>query len=158
MRASPNLTWSPLRRLLDSCLSLTNDGLRRVNHLVLKILQGFLRRSSFQAAAVQEDPGNLDDTDTSEEEVNSSEPDWNLVRSSLGVFVKMNKTYKMLRGLMIKHQRVQIAPVAISAAFWVRESFSAGRPKSEIPAMTKAHCFRQKLVLAIWLNPVFRNV
>lgn len=75
MRASPNLTWSPLRRLLDSCLSLTNDGLRRVNHLVLKILQGFLRRSSFQAAAVQEDPGNLDDTDTSEEEVNSSEPD-----------------------------------------------------------------------------------
>lgn len=56
----------------------------------------------------------------------------------------------MLRGLMIKHQRVQIAPVAIRAAFWVRDSFSAGRLKSEIPAMTRAHCsimFRQQRLL-----------
>lgn len=45
----------------------------------------------------------------------------------------------MLRGLIIKHQRVQMAPVAIRAAFWVRDSFSAGRAKSEIPAMTRAH-------------------
>jgi hypothetical protein len=40
---------------------------------------------------------------------------------------------------MIKHQRVQMAPVAVRAPFCVRESFSAGRWKSEIPAMTRAH-------------------
>ncbi len=37
------------------------------------------------------------------------------------------KTYRTLRGLMIKHHLVQIAPVAVRATFWVRESFSAGR-------------------------------
>lgn len=46
------------------------------------------------------------------------------------------------------HQRVQMAPVAIRAPFWVRESFSAGRLKSEIPAMTRAHCINQHLVIS----------
>jgi hypothetical protein len=32
-----------------------------------------------------------------------------------------------------------MAPVAVRAPFCVRESFSAGRWKSEIPAMTRAH-------------------
>lgn len=46
----------------------------------------------------------------------------------------------MFRGVMIMHQRVQMAPVAMRAPFCVRESFSAGRWKSEIPAMTRPHC------------------
>jgi hypothetical protein len=41
---------------------------------------------------------------------------------------------------MIKHQRVQMRPVQVRAKFWVKESFSAGRAKSAIPAMTIAHC------------------
>ncbi len=45
----------------------------------------------------------------------------------------------MFFGLMIKHHRVQIAPVAVRATFWVRESFSAGRVKSAIPEMTIPH-------------------
>lgn len=36
-------------------------------------------------------------------------------------------------------QRVHIEPVAVSATFWYRESFSGGRLKSLIPAMTNAH-------------------
>lgn len=47
----------------------------------------------------------------------------------------------MFLGLMIKHQRVQMAPVAVRAAFWVRERDSAGRAKSETPARTRAHWF-----------------
>jgi hypothetical protein len=49
-------------------------------------------------------------------------------------------TYKMLRGRMTKHHRVQMSPVDIRAAFCVSESFSAGRARSAIPAMTMAHC------------------
>ncbi|KAJ0163590.1 hypothetical protein CTA2_2745 [Colletotrichum tanaceti] len=41
---------------------------------------------------------------------------------------------------MIRHQRVQMMPVAVRAAFWVRDSFSAGRAKSATPARTRAHC------------------
>ncbi len=44
---------------------------------------------------------------------------------------------------MIKHHRVQMRPVQVRAMFWVRESFSAGRAKSEIPAMTMAHYTRR---------------
>ena len=40
---------------------------------------------------------------------------------------------------MIKHHRVQMRPVAVRARFWVTESFSTGRAKSEMPAMTRAH-------------------
>lgn len=40
---------------------------------------------------------------------------------------------------MIKHHRVQIAPVAVRARFCVRESFSAGRAKSATPARTSPH-------------------
>ena len=32
-----------------------------------------------------------------------------------------------------------MVPVAVRAAFCVRESFSAGRAKSAMPAMTRAH-------------------
>lgn len=70
--------------------------------------------------------------------------DWGVSRrsrkGSLG-----SGTYRTLRGLIIRHQRVQIAPVAIKAQFWVRESFSAGRLKSEIPAMTRAHCLQGEI-------------
>jgi hypothetical protein len=41
---------------------------------------------------------------------------------------------------MMKHHRVQIAPVHISATFCVIESCEAGRVKSEAPARTKHHC------------------
>ena len=56
------------------------------------------------------------------------------------VLGKERETYKMFLGLMIKHHRVQIRPVAVRATFWVTESFSAGRAKSETPARTRHHC------------------
>lgn len=37
------------------------------------------------------------------------------------------ETHSRFRGFMMKHHRVQMAPVAVRARFWVRESFSAGR-------------------------------
>lgn len=40
---------------------------------------------------------------------------------------------------MTKHHLVQIDPVAIKAAFCVKESFSAGRKKSAAPARTTPH-------------------
>lgn len=40
------------------------------------------------------------------------------------------------------HHRVQMRPVAVRARFWVTESFSTGRAKSEMPAMTRDHCDR----------------
>lgn len=40
----------------------------------------------------------------------------------------------------MKHHRVQMAPVAISATFCVRDRLSAGRAKSEMPVSTSAHC------------------
>ena len=40
---------------------------------------------------------------------------------------------------MTKHQRVQMAPVQVRAAFWVRESWEAGRARSAAPAMTIDH-------------------
>lgn len=49
------------------------------------------------------------------------------------------KAYSMFLGVMTKHHLVQIVPVATRARFWVRESFSAGRARSEIPAMTRDH-------------------
>ena len=47
---------------------------------------------------------------------------------------------------MIKHQRVQMAPVHIRARFCVRESWEAGRVKSAAPARTSPHCL-ESLVL-----------
>lgn len=49
------------------------------------------------------------------------------------------QTYSMFFGLITKHHLVQILPVAIKAAFWDRESFSAGRRKSAAPARTTPH-------------------
>jgi hypothetical protein len=40
---------------------------------------------------------------------------------------------------MMKHHRVQIAPVVVRARFWVRERLSAGRAKSLTPARTMDH-------------------
>lgn len=53
---------------------------------------------------------------------------------------KLTEARKRLRGLMTKHQRVQMAPVAMRAAFWLRESDEAGRAKSAAPASTRPHC------------------
>jgi len=39
----------------------------------------------------------------------------------------------------MKHQRVQRAPVAVRARFWVREREEAGRAKSETPVRTTHH-------------------
>lgn len=52
---------------------------------------------------------------------------------------KLTVARRTFRGLMTKHQRVQMRPVAVRAAFCVNDSLSAGRAKSEIPAMTIAH-------------------
>jgi hypothetical protein len=48
-------------------------------------------------------------------------------------------THSMFCGLMTKHHLVQIEPVAIRARFWVMESLSAGRTKSDAPARTTPH-------------------
>lgn len=45
----------------------------------------------------------------------------------------------MFLGLIMKHHRVQIAPVHVRARFCVRESFSAGLVKSLAPARTRVH-------------------
>ena len=45
----------------------------------------------------------------------------------------------MFLGLITKHHLVHIAPVPIRARFCVRDSVSAGRAKSLIPARTRAH-------------------
>lgn len=55
-------------------------------------------------------------------------------------------------GLMMRHQRVQMKPVAVRAAFWVRESFSAGRAKSETPARTRAHCVKNQKLVSLLLR------
>jgi hypothetical protein len=48
-------------------------------------------------------------------------------------------TYKRFLGLMTKHQRVQIKPVAMRAPFCESESDSTGRAKSAAPARTRPH-------------------
>jgi hypothetical protein len=48
-------------------------------------------------------------------------------------------THSIFFGLMTKHHLIQIEPVAIKAMFCVIESFSAGRTKSDAPAMTTPH-------------------
>lgn len=42
----------------------------------------------------------------------------------------------------MKHHRVQMVPVAVRARFCVRERFSAGREKSDMPARTRDHFVR----------------
>lgn len=105
-----------------------------------------LQRGALLATSPQENAADLDDTNASQEEVDSGKPGTELA----GMFaLGIRCTYRMLRGLMIKHQRVQMAPVAIRAPFWVSESFSAGRLKSEMPAMTSAHYLKILLVMSI---------
>lgn len=57
----------------------------------------------------------------------------------------------MFLGLIMKHQRVQIAPVAVRARFCVRERFSTGRQKSLMPARTMDHCKWLVSSLSFWL-------
>lgn len=45
---------------------------------------------------------------------------------------------------MTKHQRVQIKPVHMREKFCAKDSFSAGRAKSETPARTRAHCLKDE--------------
>lgn len=87
-----------------------------------------------KALLVQQDPSNLSNADAAKEEIDS--------RKTGGISFMSGPappTYKRLRGLMMKHQRVQIAPVAVNAAFCVRDSDSAGRAKSLMPAKTRPH-------------------
>ncbi len=55
----------------------------------------------------------------------------------------------MFFGLMIRHHLVQITPVAVRAAFWVKDNVSAGRQKSETPARTSAHGMVVSIVLGM---------
>lgn len=59
-------------RLLNSLLSLTGNSLGGIGDLVLQFLHGLFRRAVL-ATAVVDDPSDLDDTDTAEEEVDGSE-------------------------------------------------------------------------------------
>jgi len=47
--------------------------------------------------------------------------------------------YSRFLGLIMKHHRVQIVPVAVRARFWVMDREEAGRAKSDMPARTKDH-------------------
>ena len=77
----------------------------------------------------------------------------------VGFFFKSKReTYRRLRGFIMKHQRVHIAPVPIRAKFCVRDSFSGGRLKSEMPAMTRAHCRKLRLVTIVSRNGNTVNV
>lgn len=108
---------------------------------------GSLKGRALLAALPHEDTGDLNDTNASEEEVDSGKAKKKNVELARvrGNRADRIRTYRTLRGLMIRHQRVQMAPVAIRAQFWVRDSFSAGRLKSEIPAMTRAHYSRGEI-------------
>lgn len=64
---------SCLGRLLDCSLRLSSNGLGVVGNLLFQILHGGGGRA-INATAVVDDAANLDNTDTSEEEVDSSEP------------------------------------------------------------------------------------
>lgn len=61
-----------LRRLLSDTLRLMRNGLSRIRNLVLHRLSS-LRTRSLQATAVHEDTADLDDTNTSQEEVDGGE-------------------------------------------------------------------------------------
>jgi len=61
---------------------------------------------------------------------------------------KLTEARNRLRGLMMKHQRVQIRPVAVRAAFWERERSFAGRAKSAAPARTRPHC--RRMIVSDW--------
>ena len=60
----------------------------------------------------------------------------------------------MFLGRMTKHHLVQMDPVARRAAFCVRESFSAGRRKSEAPARTTPHFITGALITPYMLADV----
>jgi hypothetical protein len=102
---------------------------------------------------VVENAGDLDNAYAAKEEVHSCKAVVPLARDPTAKYAARKKTrgdggtYRMFLGLMIKHHRVQIAPVAVRAAFCVRESFSAGRAKSATPARTRHHCHSLVLFL-----------
>lgn len=60
-------------RAFDGRLGLRGDSLGGVSDLVLEVLGSLLGRAILKAASVQEDTGDLDDTDASEEEVHGGE-------------------------------------------------------------------------------------
>lgn len=66
-------TKSCLSRLLDGSLRLSSNSLGVIGHLLFQILHGGGGRA-VKATAVVDDTADLDNTDTSEEEVDSSEP------------------------------------------------------------------------------------
>lgn len=66
-------TKSCLSRLLDGSLRLSSNSLGVVGHLLFQILHGGGGRA-INATAVVDNAADLDNTDTSEEEVDSSEP------------------------------------------------------------------------------------
>lgn len=72
---------------------------------------------AFSAVTVVEDTCDLNDTNTAEEEVYCCQAEiyWLVSGSTKGVAGE--KTYRTFLGLMIKHQRVQIAPVQVRAKF-----------------------------------------
>lgn len=138
------------RRVGEGCLNLLgvlNGALRifsnslKLSALLLASLLEFLRNGvTLLSLLPEEDTRDLCCADAEEKEVDGSE-----AVSSLSVFgstrfqAEVDWTYKRFLGLMTKHQRVQIKPVAMSAPFWERESDSTGRAKSAAPARTRPH-------------------
>jgi len=96
-------------------------------------------RAVLYLSLIEEDAGNLRSPHASEEEVDSCQPVESMSVRRLMESKGSVMTYRIFLGLMMKHHRVHINPVAVRARFCVRESFSAGLAKSLIPAITIAH-------------------
>ena len=136
--------------LLNSALRILNNPLRDLPLMLGRLLRLLWERAILNTLMIREDAPNLGSPDTEQEEIHRRQAVVAEIKSahsdpaSLLLFlggsgVMGQGTYKMFLGLMTKHQRVQIAPVAISARFWVRERDSAGRAKSDMPVSTTPH-------------------
>lgn len=105
------ISYLSTNSILDLLLHIYNTGFR----IILDGLGGG-GGFAFGAVAVVEDTCDLNDTDTAEEEVYRCQAGDLIVRCALSERWEWG-TYRTFFGLIIKHQRVQIAPVQVRAKF-----------------------------------------
>lgn len=128
---------------LQLCLDFLFDARGRVLDVLFHRFEGF-GFATLLAGSVQENAAALNGAHEEEAEVHRRKT-MNLYSqfcgtTCVGTFTSIPRnTYSIFCGRMTKHHRVQIEPVAMSAAFWVRDNFSAGRKKSDAPARTTPH-------------------
>ena len=125
---------------------------------VLRILLRYLFWSfPFNASLVKIYPAYLRGTHAHKEEVHSSQT---IIMSAIAredIHWRRRKSYSRFLGLMTKHHRVQIAPVAIRARFCESDRLSAGRVKSLAPARARHH-YTQSLIIILISVPTIRPI